>query len=60
MTCEFTPEETELIAELLELHQATLLRDIARADHRDYKEMLRTRLKLLEGLQGKVKVTQVA
>ena len=60
MRIDFTDQEMDLVNEVMQLHQETLLRDIARADHRDYKRMLRERLQVLEGILGKLKVVQAA
>ncbi|MGE5114567.1 MAG: hypothetical protein ACM3JB_27210 [Acidobacteriaceae bacterium] len=60
MRIELTDQELDLVSEVIQLHQETLLRDIARADHRDYKQMLRARLQLVEDLLGKLKLAQAA
>lgn len=60
MRVEFTDQEIDLVNEVMQLHQDTLLRDIARADHRDYKQMLRGRLQVVESILGKVKLVRVA
>ena len=60
MRIEFTDQELDLVDEVMQLHQETLLRDIARADHRDYKQMLRGRLQVVESILGKLKVVQAA
>jgi hypothetical protein len=60
MKCEFSPEELELVTEIMQVHQETLIRDISRSDHRDYKQMLRGRLKILEGVLEKLKLKQAA
>lgn len=60
MTIEFTDQEIDLLIEVMQTHQITLLRDIARADHRDYKQMLRGRLQEVENILGKVKRVRVA
>lgn len=60
MRIEFTDQEMDLLNEVMQLHQDTLLRDIARADHRDYKQMLRGRLQVAETILGKLKVVQSA
>lgn len=60
MRIEFTDQELDLVNEVMQLHQETLLRDIARADHRDYKQMLRARLQVLESILGKLKVAEAA
>ncbi len=60
MRLDFTTQELDLVTEIMQLHQETLLRDISRADHRDYKQMLRARLELLENVLDKLKVQQAA
>lgn len=60
MRIEFTDQELDLLSEVMQLHQETLLRDIARTDHRDYRQMLKGRLQVVEGILGKLKVVQAA
>jgi hypothetical protein len=60
MRIEFTDQELDLVGEVMQLHQETLLRDIARTDHRDYRQMLRGRLQAVESILGKLKVVQAA
>lgn len=60
MKCEFSPEELELVTEIMQIHQETLIRDISRSDHRDYKKMLRDRLKVLEEVLDRLKLKQAA
>lgn len=60
MRIEFTDQEIDLLDEVMQQHQETLLRDIARADHRDYKQMLRARLTIVEGILEKLKVAEAA
>ena len=60
MRLDFTTQELDLVTEIMQLHQETLLRDISRADHREYKQMLRARLELLECVLDKLKVEQAA
>lgn len=60
MRVEFTDQELDLVSEVMQLHQETLLRDIARADHREYRQMLRARLQLVENVLGKLKLVQAA
>ena len=40
MEITFTPEEHELIAEIMEEHHRELLREIARTEHRRREEMV--------------------
>jgi hypothetical protein len=60
MRIELTDQELDLVNEVKQLHQETLLRDIARTDHRDYKQMLRGRLQVVESILGKLKFAQAA
>ncbi len=60
MRLEFTDQELDLLSDVMQLHQETLLRDIARADHRDYRQMLRGRLQVVEGILGKLQVARAA
>ncbi|MDT8068455.1 MAG: hypothetical protein ROO76_09860 [Terriglobia bacterium] len=60
MRIELTDQELDLVNEVMQLHQETLLRDIARTDHRDYKQMLRGRLQVVESILGKLKFAQAA
>jgi hypothetical protein len=60
MRIELTDQELDLVSEVMQLHQETLLRDIARADHRDYRQMLRARLQVVESVLGKLKLVEAA
>ena len=60
MKIDLTDQELDLTYEVMQMHQETLLRDISRADHRDYKQMLRDRLKVLEAILDKLKLRQAA
>jgi hypothetical protein len=53
-------EEEEFLRELLNEHQAALLREISRADHRDFKHELQQKEGLLESLLTKLKRPQMA
>lgn len=53
-------EEEEFLRELLNEHQAALLREISRADHRDFRLELRQKEGLLESLLTKLKRPQMA
>lgn len=53
-------EETEFLREILNEHQAALLREISRADHRDFKHELQQKEGLLESLLAKLKSPQMA
>ncbi len=50
-----TNEEKELLVEILQEHRDTFLRDISRADNRDFKDLLRRKERLLEGLLSRVR-----
>ncbi len=60
MRVELTDQEVDLVSEVMQSHQEMLLRDIARTDHREYKQMLRGRLQVVENILGKIKVAQAA
>lgn len=53
-------EETEFLREILNEHQAALLREISRADHREFKHELQQKEDLLESLLTKLKSPQMA
>jgi len=53
-------EEEEFLREVLNEHQAALLREISRADHRDFKHELQQKEGLLESLLTKLKHPQMA
>ncbi len=50
----FTPEEHELIIEILEEHHRELLREICRTEHREFKAVLRRREELVQGVLSKL------
>lgn len=52
-------EEEEFLRELLNEHQAALLREISRADHRDFKHELQQKEGVLESLMAKLKTPQM-
>ncbi|HKW25457.1 MAG TPA: hypothetical protein VJN48_06710 [Terriglobales bacterium] len=54
MEVTFTPEEHELIAEILEEHHRELLREIARTEHREFKAVLRRREEMVQGVLNKL------
>lgn len=54
MEITFTPEEHELIAEVLEEHHRELLREIARTEHREFKAVLQRREALVQGILNKL------
>ncbi len=54
MEITFTPEEYELITEVLEEHHRGLLRELCRAEHREFKAVLRRREELVSGVLDKL------
>ncbi len=54
MPLTLTPRETDLLRQLLEGEQARLLREIARADRRSFRELLRQREAILSGILGQL------
>ncbi len=54
MTVDITDREREFLLELLETKSTALLHEIHHTDARDYKEMLKQRIELLEGLKAKL------
>lgn len=50
----FTPEEHELVAEILEEHHRELLREICRTEHREFKMVLRRREEMVQGVLNKL------
>jgi len=53
-------QEEELLREILNEHQAALLREISRADHRDFRHELQQKEEVLESLLTKLKSPQMA
>ena len=54
MTVDITDQEKEFLLELLETKSTALLHEIHHTDARDYKEMLKQRMDLLERLRAKL------
>jgi hypothetical protein len=54
MELQLTPEERELLLEMLEEHHRLLVLEIARTDHHHFRQVLRTKQKVLEELLTKV------
>ena len=54
MEVTLTVEEHELIAEIREEHHRELLREICRAEHREFKAVLRRREELVQGVLNKL------
>ncbi len=55
MELTLTNEEKELLVEILQERRDTFLREISRADNRDFKDVLRRKERLLEGLLSRVR-----
>jgi hypothetical protein len=51
---DLTESEHELLAELLEEKQTRMIQEIDHTDARKFKEMLRTKLEVLESLKTKI------
>ena len=54
MEITLTASETELLLEILGEHQHQLLREIAKSEHRDFKEALKNKEKKLEQMLSKL------
>ncbi len=54
MDLQLTDEERELLREMLEEHHRNLVLEIARTDHHHFRQVLRTKQNVLEGLLAKV------
>ena len=54
MNIDLTESERELLAEVLEEKQTRMIQEIDHTDARNFKEMLRTKLELLESLKQKI------
>lgn len=57
MEITLTGQEEELIRTILDEHYRELLREIAKADHRDFRMDLREKAKRLESILSKLRVT---
>lgn len=55
MEVTLTNEEKQLLLEILQERRDTFLREISRADNRDFKELLRRKECLLEGLLNRIR-----
>lgn len=60
MELTLTSDERELLLEVLEGRQRELLREIARANHYQFKIALKNNERLLENLLGKLRSMQMA
>jgi hypothetical protein len=54
MELRLTAEEEDLLLDLLQEHQTHLLREIAKADHHEFRDGLRNRCTVLEAILAKV------
>lgn len=54
MNIDLTESEHELLAEVLEEKQIRMIQEIDHTDTRQFKEMLLTKLEVLEGLKQKI------
>jgi hypothetical protein len=54
MEVHVTDMEYDLMVEILQDRHAALLREIARTDHHDFKQMLKKRMQVLESLMEKM------
>ncbi|MBV8858446.1 MAG: hypothetical protein JOZ02_16050 [Acidobacteria bacterium] len=54
LTLDITEEERDYLLELLEAKRSEMLHELHHTDTLDYKEMLRRRMALAEGLRSKV------
>lgn len=54
MELRLTAEEEDLLRELLQEHQTHLLREIAKADHHEFRDRLRDRCTVLEAILDKL------
>jgi hypothetical protein len=59
MEVTITPEEMELLLEILEEHHRELLREIARTSHHEFKLVLRKKEKLLESVLLRLRAAQL-
>lgn len=55
MKLEITEKEQELLLELIGEEQKRFIQELDHTDSRDYKAIVRERLRILEGLLAKVK-----
>jgi hypothetical protein len=51
---DLTESEQELLSELLEEKQTRMIQEIDHTDTRDFKQMLRTKLEVLESLKQRL------
>ncbi len=55
MEVTLTTEEKQLLLEILQERRDTFLREISRTDSREFKDLLRRKERLLEGLLSRVR-----
>jgi hypothetical protein len=53
MTFDITEQEREYLRELLEARHSELLHELHHTDARDFKDMLKRKVELVEGLKSK-------
>jgi hypothetical protein len=56
MELRLTAEEEDLLRDLLQEYQTHLLREIAKADHHEFRDGLRNRFNVLEAILDKLPV----
>ena len=54
MTFDITDKERELLLETLEARHVELLHELHHTDARDFREMLKRKIELVEGLKSKI------
>jgi len=54
MTLDITDEERDYLLELLEARGKEMLHELHHTDAREYKEVVRRRIELVEGLRSKL------
>lgn len=54
MQVQFTPYELQVLTDTLARHNRELIHEIARTDHREFKQLLQKKLDLLTSLQGQL------
>jgi len=54
MTFDITEQERDYLLEILEARHVELLHEIHHTDARDFKEMLRRKVEMVEGLKSKL------
>ncbi len=54
MQARLTPDEVQILTDTLVRRNRDLVHEIARTDHRQFKQLLQNKLDLLNGLQGQL------